>query len=51
MGPLCQEVAKAACCTEDEGGPFGAALWGEASNCHELLRLNSRGGERHGQKA
>jgi hypothetical protein len=23
---LCQEGAKAFCCTEDEGGPFGAAL-------------------------
>ena len=23
---LCQEDAKAFCCTEDEGGPFGAAL-------------------------
>jgi hypothetical protein len=34
---LCQEDAKAFCCTKDEGGPFGAALQGEASNCHELL--------------
>jgi len=23
---LCQEDAKASCCTEDEGRPFGAAL-------------------------
>ena len=23
---LCQEDAKASCCTGDEGGPFGAAL-------------------------
>ena len=23
---LCQEDAKASCCTEDEGGPFGTAL-------------------------
>jgi hypothetical protein len=23
---LCQEGAKASCCTKDEGGPFGAAL-------------------------
>jgi hypothetical protein len=23
---LCQEDAKASCCTKDEGGPFGAAL-------------------------
>ena len=23
---LCQEGAKAPCCTRDEGGPFGAAL-------------------------
>ena len=25
-GRLCQEDAKASCCTKDEGGPFGAAL-------------------------
>ena len=23
---LCQEDAKASCCTKDEGGPFGVAL-------------------------
>jgi hypothetical protein len=23
---LCQEDAKALCCTKDEGGPFGVAL-------------------------
>ena len=34
---LCQEDAKASCCTEDEGRPFGTALQGEVSNCHELL--------------
>src|SRR5215831_4959382 len=34
---LCQEDAKASCCTEDEGRSFGAALQGEASNCHKLL--------------
>ncbi len=27
-----------ACCTEDEGGPFGAALQEEAPNYHERLR-------------
>ena len=26
MSGLCQEDAKASCCTKDEGGPFGAAL-------------------------
>jgi hypothetical protein len=25
-GGLCQEDEKSSCCTEDEGGPFGAAL-------------------------
>ena len=25
-GDMCQEGAKAPCCTRDEGGPFGAAL-------------------------
>ena len=35
---LCQEDAHASCCAGDEGRPFGAALLGEASNCHELLR-------------
>ena len=35
---LCQEDARASCCTKDEGGPFGAALQGEASNNHKLLR-------------
>src|SRR5467141_1065962 len=35
---LCQEGARAPCCTRDEGGPFGAVLWGKASNRHELLR-------------
>jgi hypothetical protein len=35
---VCQEDAKASCCTKDEGGPFGAALRGEASNCRKLLR-------------
>jgi hypothetical protein len=38
QGVLCQEDAKASSCTKDEGGPFGAALWGEASNSHKLLR-------------
>lgn len=35
---LCQEGAKAPCCTRDEGRPFGAALQEEAPNYHELLR-------------
>jgi hypothetical protein len=37
-GRLCQEGAKASCCTKDEGRSFGAALWEEASNCRKLLR-------------
>ena len=37
-GWLCQEGAKASCCTQDEGRSFGAALWEEASNCRKLLR-------------
>jgi hypothetical protein len=36
---LCvKKTPLASCCTEDEGGAFGAALWEEASNDHELLR-------------
>lgn len=27
-GLLCQEYAQASCCARDEGGPFGAALFG-----------------------
>ena len=38
MRGLCQEDVKASCCTKDEGRSFGAALWGEASNCHKLLQ-------------
>jgi hypothetical protein len=38
---VCQEDAKAFCCAKDEGGPFGAALWGEASNCRKLLRTKA----------
>ena len=38
MSGLCQEGAKASCCTKDEGRSFGAALWEEASNCRKLLR-------------
>ena len=38
---LCQEGAKASCCTKDEGRPFGVALWGEASNCRKLLRTKA----------
>jgi len=37
-GRVCQEDANASCCAKDEGGPFEAALWGEASNCRKLLR-------------
>ena len=39
MSVLCQEDAEASCCTRDEGGPFGAALWGVASNRHKLLQF------------
>ena len=45
---LCQEDVETSCCTRDEGGPFGAALQEEASNCHKLLRSKGRGGERYG---
>jgi hypothetical protein len=38
MSGLCQEDAKASCCTKDEGRSLGAALWEEASNSHKLLR-------------
>ena len=38
MSGLCQEDAKASCCTRDEGRSLGAALWEEASNSHKLLR-------------
>ena len=38
---VCQEDANASCCTKDEGGPFDAALWGEASNCRKLLRTKA----------
>jgi hypothetical protein len=38
IGGLCQEDEKSSCCTKDGGGPFGAALYEEASNCHKLLR-------------
>ena len=38
---LCQEDAKAFCCTEDEGGPFGVAVQAETSN--HLLLLHLRG--------
>src|ERR1700694_2952908 len=29
---------EARCCTKDEGGSFGVALWEEASNCRKLRR-------------
>jgi hypothetical protein len=48
-GRLCQEGVQAPCCTRDEGGPFGAALQGEVSNSHKLLRTQGRGGERYGK--
>src|SRR5437667_6509189 len=35
---LCQEARERACCTEDEGGPFGVVLQEKAPNCHELLQ-------------
>ena len=35
---LCQKGEKSSCCTEDEGGPFVAALEEEASNSRELLQ-------------
>ena len=38
MSGLCQEDAKASCCTKDEGGSLEAALWEEASNSRKLLR-------------
>ena len=38
MSGLCQEDAKASCCTKDEGRSLGAALWEEASNSRKLLR-------------
>src|SRR5215471_9939595 len=38
MSGLCQEDAKASCCTKDEGRSLGAASWEEASNSHKLLR-------------
>src|SRR5271166_2159093 len=33
-----QEDEQSSCCARDEGGPFGAALQGEASSRHELLQ-------------
>jgi len=47
---LCHEGTEVPCCTKDEGGPFGAALQGEASNCHKLLWTQVRGGERYGKR-
>ena len=38
---LCQEDEKSLCCTKDGGGPSGAALWEEASNCRKLLRTKA----------
>lgn len=34
---LCQEEAKASCCTEDDGRSIGVALQGGVSNSHKLL--------------
>ena len=38
---LCHEDVETSCCVTDEGRPFGAALWEEAPNSHELLRLKA----------
>src|SRR5438270_3036478 len=38
---VCREDAKASCCAKDEGRPFGAAWWEDASNSHELLRTKA----------
>ena len=38
MAGLCQEDARASCCTRDEGGPFGAGLQEQASNSRKLLQ-------------
>jgi hypothetical protein len=35
---LCQEDARASCCTKDEGRSFEAALQREASNSHKPLQ-------------
>src|SRR5208283_935583 len=47
---LCHGGTEVPCCTKDEGGPFGAALQGEASNCHKLLWTQVRSGERYGKR-
>ena len=33
-----KKTRNALCCTRDEGGSFGAVLYGKASNSHKLLR-------------
>ena len=48
---LCQEDARASCCTRDEGGPFGAGLQEQASNSRKLLLSHGGGGERYGKGA
>jgi hypothetical protein len=48
---LCQECAKAQCCTRDEGGPFDAGLQEQASNSRKLLPPHGGGGERSGKGA
>ena len=35
---LCQEDARASCCTKDEGRSFEVAVQREASNSHKLLQ-------------
>jgi hypothetical protein len=37
-GVVSRTRREARCCAKDEGRPFGAALWEEASNCRKLLR-------------
>src|ERR1700688_2778895 len=46
---LCQECAKAQCCTRDGGGPFGAGFQERVSNSRKLLPFNDGGGERYGK--
>ena len=46
---LCQECARAQCCTRDEGGPFETGLQEWVSNSRKLLPFNDGGGERYGK--
>ena len=38
MGRIVSRSTESACCTEDEGGPFGVVLQERAPNSHELLQ-------------